>query len=46
MAPLSRTRAENAGHIANKLTIEYYAQRASAALIIADGPSRRWPVFD
>ena len=37
MAPLTRTRAENPGHIPNDLMIEYYAQRASAGLIITEG---------
>jgi N-ethylmaleimide reductase len=37
MAPLTRTRAENAGHIPNDLMVEYYAQRASAGLIITEG---------
>ena len=29
MAPLTRTRAENSGHVTNELMVEYYAQRAS-----------------
>ncbi len=37
MAPLTRTRAENAGHVPNELMVEYYAQRASAGLIITEG---------
>lgn len=37
MAPLTRTRAENPGHVPNDLTVEYYAQRASAGLIITEG---------
>jgi N-ethylmaleimide reductase len=37
MAPLTRTRAENAGHVPNDLMVEYYAQRASAGLIITEG---------
>ena len=37
MAPLTRTRAENAGHIPNELMVEYYSQRASAGLIIIEG---------
>lgn len=35
MAPLTRTRAE-AGHVPGNLIAEYYAQRASAGLIIAE----------
>jgi N-ethylmaleimide reductase len=37
MAPLTRTRAENPQHIPNDLMVEYYAQRASAGLIITEG---------
>jgi N-ethylmaleimide reductase len=37
MAPLTRTRAENTGHAPNELMVEYYAQRASAGLIITEG---------
>ena len=37
MAPLTRTRAENAGHVPTELMVEYYAQRASAGLIITEG---------
>src|SRR5580698_8356231 len=37
MAPLTRTRAENAGKVPNKLMAEYYAQRAGAGLIITEG---------
>lgn len=37
MAPLTRTRAENRGHVPTELMIEYYAQRASAGLIITEG---------
>ena len=37
MAPLTRTRAENPGHIPTALMSEYYAQRASAGLIISEG---------
>jgi N-ethylmaleimide reductase len=37
MAPLTRTRAENPGHVPNDLMVEYYAQRASAGLIITEG---------
>jgi len=35
MAPLTRCRAE-AGHVPGELMAEYYAQRASAGLIIAE----------
>ncbi len=37
MAPLTRTRAQNATHVPNDLMVEYYAQRASAGLIITEG---------
>jgi N-ethylmaleimide reductase len=37
MAPLTRTRAENAGKVPNELMAEYYAQRAGAGLIITEG---------
>lgn len=37
MAPLTRTRADNRGHIPTSLMSEYYAQRASAGLIISEG---------
>src|SRR5690606_19106010 len=36
MAPLTRDRAI-AGQVPNPLAVEYYAQRASAGLIIAEG---------
>ena len=29
MAPLTRTRAENPGHVPNELMVEYYAQRTA-----------------
>lgn len=35
MAPLTRTRA-SMEHVPNALMVEYYAQRASAGLIIAE----------
>jgi len=35
MAPLTRSRAED-GHLPGSLIAEYYAQRASAGLIIAE----------
>jgi N-ethylmaleimide reductase len=37
MAPLTRTRAANPGLVPNDLMREYYAQRASAGLIISEG---------
>ena len=37
MAPLTRTRAANPGHVPTALMGEYYAQRASAGLIISEG---------
>ncbi|WP_321494825.1 alkene reductase [uncultured Desulfobacter sp.] len=37
MAPMTRSRAENPGNIATDLMAEYYAQRASAGLIISEG---------
>jgi N-ethylmaleimide reductase len=37
MAPLTRTRAANPGHMPTDLMREYYQQRASAGLIISEG---------
>lgn len=37
MAPMTRSRAANAGHVATALQAEYYAQRATAGLIITEG---------
>ena len=37
MAPLTRTRAENAGKVPTALMLEYYAQRAEAGLIFTEG---------
>jgi N-ethylmaleimide reductase len=37
MAPLTRTRAENQGHVPTDLMRQYYEQRASAGLIISEG---------
>lgn len=37
MAPMTRSRAANAGNTADKLQAEYYGQRASAGLIITEG---------
>src|ERR1039457_209766 len=36
MAPLTRMRANNPGHAPTELHAEYYAQRASAGLIIGE----------
>jgi N-ethylmaleimide reductase len=37
MAPLTRQRAANSGHVPTKLQAQYYAQRASAGVIISEG---------
>lgn len=37
MAPMTRSRADNPGHVANELMAEYYGQRSSAGLIISEG---------
>ena len=37
MAPMTRSRADNAGHVPTNLMVEYYSQRASAGLIITEG---------
>jgi N-ethylmaleimide reductase len=37
MAPLTRGRASNPGHVPNDLMREYYEQRAKAGLIISEG---------
>jgi hypothetical protein len=37
MAPLTRGRASNSGHVPNDLMREYYEQRAKAGLIISEG---------
>jgi len=39
MAPLTRARATGAGRVPNALMAEYYAQRASAGLIISEATS-------
>jgi 2,4-dienoyl-CoA reductase-like NADH-dependent reductase (Old Yellow Enzyme family) len=39
MAPLTRARATNAGRVPNALMAEYYAQRASAGLILSEATS-------
>ncbi|WP_322970481.1 alkene reductase [Faecalibacter sp. LW9] len=37
MAPMTRSRSDNDEKVATELTAEYYAQRASAGLIISEG---------
>lgn len=37
MAPMTRARADNAEHVATEVTAKYYAQRASAGLVISEG---------
>src|SRR5580658_1127343 len=37
MAPLTRQRAANSGHVPTKLQAQYYTQRASAGVIISEG---------
>ena len=37
MAPMTRSRADNPDNAATPLIAEYYAQRASAGLIITEG---------
>jgi len=37
MAPLTRMRATHPGDVPNDLMVEYYAQRASAGLIVSEG---------
>ena len=37
MAPMTRSRSNNDGNVATALTAEYYAQRATAGLIITEG---------
>jgi N-ethylmaleimide reductase len=37
MAPMTRSRANNLGHVATELIAEYYAQRATAGLIVTEG---------
>ena len=39
MAPLTRSRAEGGGRVPNALMAEYYAQRASAGLILSEATS-------
>ena len=37
MAPMTRSRSNNEGDVANELMAEYYEQRATAGLIISEG---------
>ena len=37
MAPMTRSRSNNKGNVATRLTAQYYAQRATAGLIITEG---------
>ena len=37
MAPMTRSRSDNSENVATELTAQYYAQRASAGLIITEG---------
>ena len=37
MAPLTRMRADQPGHLPSELSIDYYRQRASAGLVISEG---------
>ncbi len=37
MAPMTRSRADNAGTVPNDLMVEYYTQRATAGLLITEG---------
>ena len=39
MAPLTRCRATGGGRVPNELMVEYYAQRASAGLILTEATS-------
>ncbi|MGE3609733.1 MAG: alkene reductase [Bacteriovoracaceae bacterium] len=39
MAPLTRSRAENPGRVPNEIMAKYYAQRASAGLILTEATS-------
>lgn len=39
MAPLTRSRAEGGGRVPNAMMAEYYAQRASAGLILSEATS-------
>jgi N-ethylmaleimide reductase len=37
MAPMTRSRSDNEGNVATAMTAEYYAQRATAGLLITEG---------
>ena len=37
MPPMTRSRASQPGNVANQMMADYYAQRASAGLIVAEG---------
>jgi N-ethylmaleimide reductase len=37
MAPMTRSRSNNEGHVATAMTAEYYAQRAGAGLLVTEG---------
>lgn len=37
MAPMTRGRADNAGHVPTEMMAEYYRQRATAGLIVTEG---------
>ena len=37
MAPMTRSRADNPGHVPTDLMVEYYTQRATAGLLITEG---------
>ncbi|MBB1438843.1 alkene reductase, partial [Shewanella sp. SG41-4] len=37
MPPMTRSRATQPGNVANDMMAEYYAQRASAGLIVSEG---------
>lgn len=37
MAPMTRGRADRAGHVPKEISATYYTQRASAGLIITEG---------
>ena len=40
MAPLTRMRAGSIDHVPTQIQADYYAQRASAGLIVAESPMR------
>jgi len=37
MAPMTRSRADNPGHVPTDMHVEYYVQRATAGLIVTEG---------